>query len=350
MAVNADFPSDIVAAATHPDPYPYYAHLVAHMPFCRDETLGVWVAASADAVTAVLTHELCRVRPVTEPVPPTLAGSPAADIFRQLIRMNDGSGHCPLNRAVGATLASIDSSVLSEHCAGWASYLLAKFDPATHLAHVSEFAFQLSPHVIGSLLGLPDEELHRTGEWVGEFVRCVFGSTSSEEIERGKVAAGKLWSLFRNRLDTSLRDGKNNLLVMLAREAERVGRSDQNAIIANAIGFLSQAYEATAGLISNTMLALASRKQMLYEASTDQKLLRNLLLEVLRYDPPNHTTRRFVVADGVVLGEKVKSGDTIIVALAAANRDPTANPQPERFDLHRENRRLFTFGTGIHAC
>ncbi len=36
------------------------------------------------------------LRPPTEPVPTVLLGSPAADIFRHLIRMNDGPGHCLL--------------------------------------------------------------------------------------------------------------------------------------------------------------------------------------------------------------------------------------------------------------
>ena len=45
------FPSDPIAAVTHPDPYPYYADLVARTPVYCDDTLGLWVAASAEAVT-----------------------------------------------------------------------------------------------------------------------------------------------------------------------------------------------------------------------------------------------------------------------------------------------------------
>ena len=56
-------PRDPVAAVTHPDPYPYYAELVAQRPLYRDESLGLWVASSAQAVTAVLTSDICRVRP-----------------------------------------------------------------------------------------------------------------------------------------------------------------------------------------------------------------------------------------------------------------------------------------------
>jgi len=40
----------------------------------------------------------------------------------------------------------------------------------------------------------------------------------------------------------------------------------------------------------------------------------------------------------------------VLVVLAAANRDPAANPEPARFDPLRRDRQAFTFGVGPHAC
>ena len=74
-------PISPIAAVTHADPYPVYADLVAYRPLYFDEALGLWVASSAAAVTAVLTHPLCRVRPLAEPVPNAIVGSPAGDVF-----------------------------------------------------------------------------------------------------------------------------------------------------------------------------------------------------------------------------------------------------------------------------
>jgi hypothetical protein len=70
-------PNNPIEAATHPDPYPYYADLVAHRPLYWDETTGCWVASSAAVITAVLTNKLCRVRPPVEPVPTALLNSSA---------------------------------------------------------------------------------------------------------------------------------------------------------------------------------------------------------------------------------------------------------------------------------
>jgi cytochrome P450 len=61
-------------------------------------------------------------------------------------------------------------------------------------------------------------------------------------------------------------------------------------------------------------------------------------------------TRRFIAEDAVICGRALRGGDAVLVLLAAANRDPAANPRPERFDLDRSSRRIFTFGAGAHAC
>jgi cytochrome P450 len=46
----------------------------------------------------------------------------------------------------------------------------------------------------------------------------------------------------------------------------------------------------------------------------------------------------------------VAEGDAVLVVLAAANRDPSANPDPDRFDIYRTDRRVFTFSDGPHRC
>jgi cytochrome P450 len=61
-------------------------------------------------------------------------------------------------------------------------------------------------------------------------------------------------------------------------------------------------------------------------------------------------TRRFVASGGEIAGQTMHEGDAILVLLAAASRDPSANPHPARFDIDRQNRHTFTFGAGIHAC
>jgi cytochrome P450 len=344
------FPLDPIAAVTHPDPYTYYADLVARKPLYYDEKLGLWVAASADTVSAVLASDLCRVRPPAEPVPRALLGSPAGDLFGRFARMNDGAYHDALKHAVAATMHSIEPSQVVKQGRVWARFLLDGRQPQAVSRSLQDFAFHLPVYVIASLLGVPQDRLYHTALWMRDFVGCLAPGSSAEQIERGKAAAGHLLALFRSLLRMSQAEPSGSLLMMLAEQARDAGCEDTENIVANGIGFVFQAYDATAGLIGNTLVTLVAHPELRAQVVADTGLLPDVIQEVLRCDSPVQNTRRFLAQDGVVAGQQMRAGDTVLVVLAAANRDPAVNPHPERFDVGRTDRRIYTFGAGVHAC
>lgn len=317
-------PPDPIAAVTHADPYPYYAALVAQRPIHRDEALGLWVAAGAAAVTATLTSELGRVRPPAEPVPRALVGSAAGEIFGQLVRMNDGMAHLRLKPGVSARLATLDAARVAVQAGASARRLFDELGPE----RVADFGFRLPVDVVASLLGVGPEALAPAAAWTGEFVRCLAPTSTLEQIERGKAAAAELAGLF----------------------GALLGRSELDAVVANTIGYLSQAYEATAGLIGNTLVALGRHPEIRARIPAETGLLGAVVREVVRHDAPVQNTRRFLAGDGVVAGQAMREGDAVLVVLAAANRDPSVNPHPEGFDPYRRERQAYTFGLGAHAC
>ncbi|HEV7786626.1 MAG TPA: cytochrome P450, partial [Thermoanaerobaculia bacterium] len=299
-STSAEFPPDPIAAVTHPDPYPYYAHLVAEAPLYRDETLRLWVASSAAAVTGALSDDvLCRVRPPAEPVPQALVGSPAGEIFGRLVRMTDGQNRCPLKNAVSAALASVvDGPAAAQESGRWARVLAAEIEPEAPPGAISSFAFELPSYVVLSLLGVPAERLAEAARWTAAFALCFSPAASPGQIAEGKVAAGFLLELLRSL--AAAPEAGAGLLATLSREARRFGRDDPDAVVANAAGFLFQAYEATAGLTGNTLLALARHPGI---AAGDD--LRGVVQEVQRYDPSVQNTRRFLAGSGVVAGQEM---------------------------------------------
>ncbi|HTG34910.1 MAG TPA: cytochrome P450 [Thermoanaerobaculia bacterium] len=327
MVYKEFFPSDPITAVTHPDPYPFYAGLVAQRPLYRDDALGVWVAASAGAVTAVLTSDLCRVRPPAEPVPRALVGSPAGEIFRHLVRMTDGPVHAPCKHAVAATLRSFGEMETAAASREWARHLADELRPADAAEGLAGFHFHLPVYTVASLLGVQADALRPVSSWTSDLVAAFAPASTPEQRERGQTAAVSLLELFR-----------------------ALGPGDDEVIVANRIGLLVQSHDATAGLIGNTLVALGRHPDTRERVAADPDLLPAVLLEVLRHDPPVQNTRRFVARDGDVAGQTLREGDAVLVLLAAANRDPTANPAPERFDPFRQERRIFTFGAGAHAC
>jgi cytochrome P450 len=121
-------------------------------------------------------------------------------------------------------------------------------------------------------------------------------------------------------------------------------------LLANLVGLLSQSYEASAGLMGNTLIALHSDPALYTELQHDLEKLPQLISEVARHDSPVQNTRRFVKSDSEFYGASLRSGDCILLLLAAANRDPAGNFDAEKLVLNRSDRRLVSFSDGRHAC
>ncbi|WP_231605441.1 cytochrome P450 [Micromonospora sp. HK10] len=110
-------------------------------------------------------------------------------------------------------------------------------------------------------------------------------------------------------------------------------------VAANRIGLLVQACDATAGLIGS-----AVRWGLAAPAAVPTA---DLLAEVLRLDPPVRATRR-VTTGALRLGGRTIGPDIpLLLRFDAANRDPAAHPEPDRF---RPGRGSLTFGAGPRGC
>jgi cytochrome P450 len=336
---------DPIAAVTARDPYPYYARLVADRPFYRDDGLGMWVASSATAVEAVLTSPPARVRPPSEPVPAAIAGTAAGDVFARLVRMNDGPYHATLKPVISTALAWLDVAAISAVTGRCAAELIEHAGPPTEPAVFSAYPFTVPALAIATLIGLPPDTIAHVPERVRNLVRGFAPGAQHGDVTRAAASAAEL----RELTSDAVAAARTPLTAALAREAARDGIARSDAA-ANAVGFFSQAYDATAGLIAITLLALASRPELTRHAREDESLLAAVVAEVTRHDAPVQNTRRFAAEDVTICGDRVRAGEAILVIVAAANRDPSANQHPDTFDPLRENRRTYTFGFGPHAC
>jgi cytochrome P450 len=326
-------PNSVIEAIIHPDPYPYYRDLISERPFFYDETLKAWVGTGAKAVTAVLSHPACAVRPTSARVPPTLTGTTAGRIFQQLVRMNDGGKHTHLKAAVTQQTHSIPLHQLPEVSQHWAEKLLE----ARSAVNLNHFADDLPVYVLADLLGIPSDLTQTAVELVQTFALCLNPLNSSEQVGQGQAAAEDLYALVQQQTGTAFYD-------------QLVEKTSRESATANVIGLMFQSYEATAGLIGNALQTLATYPAMCEALMQDSGLSKAFIREVIRWNPSVQNTRRYLTSDAVIAGENMAAEDVVIVVLAAANRDSQLNPDPAQFQLHRANPQSFTFGHGHHAC
>ncbi|WP_423193933.1 cytochrome P450 [Cupriavidus sp. H18C2] len=332
-------PADPVAAVTHPDPYPYYRALARTRPFHFDQGLKLWVAAGAETVAAVLAHPDARVRPPGQPVPPALAGGPAGDLFGRLVRMNDGPAHAALKPAILRGLAGLDLGLVRVRAHALAAALPRLGTDDAHEA--MQWMFTLPVLTVADLLGLPlarDADGHvltRIAGFVTTFAAAMSPLASPADVAAGAAAAQWLTRCVADQADQADPAPPDGLLPTLWRDAAHV---EPAARVANAVGLMIQACEATAGLIGNTLVHLG--RDAAGRPVEDFDAIDATVARVADLDPPVQNTRRFLAADAVVCGQPLRAGDAVLVLLAAAAHDPSAP----------SGGRPWTFGAGRHGC
>ncbi|MEV4783709.1 cytochrome P450 [Burkholderia sp. LMU1-1-1.1] len=341
-------PSNAVAAASHPDPYPYYRQLLAGPALYCDADPRLWIASRADVIQEVFDNPHCLVRPIAEPVPLAIAGGDAGGVFARLIRMNDGAAHAGPKRAIGQALAGMDLADVADKTRRLAAMLEERHALADGAA-LTRWLFELPTCVVADLLGVGRAELPLVARRVAEFVRCLSPLSTPQQLAEADAAARSL----NRRFSELVRSGTavpGTLLGEVCRQGAKTGWGGQEAIVANVIGLLSQTHEATAGLIGNCIVALLGQPGLEQRLRAEPALAAALVREVARFDPPVQNTRRFVAQATSVAGVALQPGDAVLLLLAAAGRDGRVHAQPDAFVLERSDCPPPGFGHGRHAC
>lgn len=114
--------------------------------------------------------------------------------------------------------------------------------------------------------------------------------------------------------------------------------------------FLS-AGETTRALLSHLAMALGQRPDQRRQLIESPALLENAIAETMRYYPINWTGARTATQRTEIGGQTIEPDDYVVMAYAAANRDPDVYPDPDRYDITRsfEHDHL-GFGHGEHSC
>ena len=109
-------------------------------------------------------------------------------------------------------------------------------------------------------------------------------------------------------------------------------------------------HETTVNLIANGMLALLRHPHELERLREDPALLPTAVEELLRWDSPPQFVSRVVTETTQLGGATLHAGDTALVGIGSANRDPAAFHDPTGFDVGRTPNPHVAFGLGTHFC
>ena len=210
---------------------------------------------------------------------------------------------------------------------------------------VDDFAYPLPVTVICQQLGVPHEDEPRFHPWAEAIITQLDPRPGQESA--AAQASAEMNQYMAELVERYRSEPGAGLLSGLAAEE---GMSTQDVVATGRL-LLIAGHETTVNLITNGMLTLLRHPDILERLRHEEELAIPLVEELLRYEPPVQINPKYSALDDVeVGGVAIPKGSRIVLALAAANRDPNRFPDPDRFDPEREDNEHLGFFTGIHYC
>jgi cytochrome P450 len=221
--------------------------------------------------------------------------------------------------------------------------LIDGFKGAGRADAAADYAQQIPVRVIGALLGIPEERSD-------EFVDWVRGSLESmHDVERRTKALSELSEFLHEQVaDRRVNPGSDMISQMVATEVDGEPM-DEELIVGESALLLGAGVDTTWSAIGSALLHLASHPADRRRLAADPDVLPLAIEEVLRFYSPV-TMGRISTHDTEVGGCPVKKGDRVLLSFPAANRDPDAFEDADKFIIDREQNRHLAFGVGIHRC
>jgi cytochrome P450 len=338
------------------DPYHVLKRLRDAEPIHRDNALSRWFVTGFDNVREVLRNKDLS-NDINRAFSDSYSGRIASNakesgmsITINSILFMDDPDHRRLRALVGKAFTAKAVEELRPRIRENVAELLdtitdARFDV------VASFAAPLPVVVISEMLGIEREHRTTFKKWSQDITAGMFNPLKlAEQSARGARAERALAEYLGAVIETRRQRPGTDLISTMIAANEGQERLTDSEIISQCSLILVAGNVTTSDLIANGIKALLQHPDQLAALRAMPELIVNAVEEVLRYDSSVIQANRVVPADTVVSGCPMHKGESISVSLASANRDPSANPEPDRFDIRRKDIRHQSFGGNKHLC
>lgn len=213
---------------------------------------------------------------------------------------------------------------------------LAAAGPPADLVRL--FALPLASLVICELLGVP-YAAH------DQFERASHAMVDPTLPEPDREAAGTemfglLAKLVAEKRTSPADDLLSGLLDLTDEEIMGIG-----------VMLLFAGHETTANMLGLGTFALLRHPDQLARLHTDPTLIEGTVEELLRHlSIVQYEANRAALDDVEVAGQPVAKGESLLVSIPMANRDPAKFPDPSTLDITRTTSGHLAFGHGVHQC
>ena len=217
---------------------------------------------------------------------------------------------------------------------------------------IEDFAAAIPVEVIGNLLRVPREDRGPLRGWSLGILGALETSLTPEQRALGERSVRDFLDFLRKLVADRRRHlgGDDDMLSRLIRDESGGAPLSEHELLHNCIFLLNAGHETTTNLIGSGVALLFSHPDQLARLRENPALVNTCVEECLRYESPNQLGNRLVVQPIEIGGVRLEPGAYLTLCIGAANRDPEAFPNAERFDIARAPNPHLAFAAGAHAC
>lgn len=327
------------------DPYPVYRELRDHAPVYWSPEADSWVLSRYDDVLAAL------IDPATYssasgifPTPPEVD---MTQLFLPMLIMTDPPRHTQLRLLVSKAFTPRRIAGLETRIQTLVDDLLDQVPGTGAWDFVARFAGPLPAIVIADMLGVPREDRDRFRTWSTALIQS---NPTRGEFGPGLDAAAALYEYFSAFLTERRAHPQDDLMTALVHAEVDGEHLSEEELLGFCLLLLVAGHETTTNLLSNSAALLAQHPESRQKLAAKPDLVPAAVEELLRYDSPVQGLARTLTRQVDLHGQRMKTGDTVLLLFGSANRDDHAFPNADTFDINRRPERQVAFGRGIHFC
>jgi cytochrome P450 len=255
--------------------------------------------------------------------------------YNRSVMFTEEDEHRRRGGAITDALNEVDQFALRTQCERHADRLIDKFAGAGEADLMEQYASPIPLLLSAELYGLAEGD---TPDLVRDITLAVNADPDSANAHKRVVAT--MERLLAEKRQTPGPDIPSRLLLHPA------GLSDEEIVLDLGV-IIAAAHQPTAYWIGNTIRLMLTDDRFAANLAGGRASVGQALNEVLWQDTPTQNfIGRFATRDTQLGGQRIKTGDLLVLGLAAANADPLVHPDGGVIGNHAQ----MSFGHGEHGC
>ncbi|QCH26033.1 cytochrome P450 [Mycobacteroides salmoniphilum] len=225
---------------------------------------------------------------------------------------------------------------------------LDELEQRPHPDLIADFTAKIPIAVIGEMIAVPAQDYSLLYVAMNRAIQLIATTAPSwRQYQDGTTALREIDEYLEKHVARLRREGTTSELAtgLLESDLSHVELKMFFAV------FLGAGFVTTTHLMGKAIVTLLRHPAQLAALHADPSLWPNAVEELMRYDTSNQWSARVATETVEIEGHTIEAGQSALLLLGGANRDPAAFENPDIFDITRPNaRENMTLGTGIHVC